>query len=259
MSAPPIAGLGLCLSSPHYSLLLRWHLGEPLARNVCAGRPCAACGAPIDVFGDHAVSCAKVGFGPRHHGIQSFLCRSLAQAHLPHDREVDVVGDGTRPADVLLKCWEPGGRDLAVDLTVTHLCPNSVGRPGPGTAGKLAKKAEEEKVKGSEAKCAAAGCGFSPLVMDTWGGIHGAGRALWTDIASRCAAHVAERAKARAVGVLRQGLGVTLARAVATQLEHLLEVGPASPAWWAEAGAPLVYAVDAAGNETTWGGIPHRD
>ena len=62
----------------------------------------------------------------------------------------------------------------------------------------------------------------------TWGGIHGAGRALWTDIASRCAAHVADKARARAVGVLRQGLGVTLARAVATQLEQLLEVGPAS-------------------------------
>ena len=118
--------------------------------------------------------------------------------------------------------------------------------------------AEEAKLKASAAKCAAAGCEFSPLVMDTWGGIHGGGRAVWADIAARCTGDLPAPARARALGVLRQGLGVTLARAVASQLEHLLEVGPAPPAWWAEAGTPLIYSVDAAGNDTTWAGLPYR-
>ena len=141
MSAPPSAGLGLCLPSTSYALLLRWHLGEPLVGGATSGRPCGACGSPVDVFGDHAVSCGKVGFGPRHRGTQDFLCRMLAQARLPHEREAHVNGDARRPADVLLRGWE-AGRDMAVDLTIVHLCPPSLGRVEAGTATRLAKHAE---------------------------------------------------------------------------------------------------------------------
>jgi len=31
----------------------------------------------VDVFGYHAVSCKKSGFGDRHLGTQTFFCRSL--------------------------------------------------------------------------------------------------------------------------------------------------------------------------------------
>jgi len=32
LSAPPVAGLGLCLAGANYSTLLKWHLGVPLLR-----------------------------------------------------------------------------------------------------------------------------------------------------------------------------------------------------------------------------------
>jgi len=73
LSAPPVAGLGLCLTGAHNSTLLKWHLGVPLLAADCAGRPCPLCGGPVDVFGDHAVSCKKSGFGDRHLGTQTFF------------------------------------------------------------------------------------------------------------------------------------------------------------------------------------------
>ena len=64
MSAPPAPGLGLAIPGERYGTLLRWHLGLPLLPADCAGRPCPVCAAPVDVFGDHAVCCVKLGFVP---------------------------------------------------------------------------------------------------------------------------------------------------------------------------------------------------
>jgi len=77
---PPVAGQGLCLAGTNYSTLLKWHLGVPLLPADCAGRPCPLCGGPVDIFGNHAVSCKKSGFGDRHLGTQSFLCQVLTPA-----------------------------------------------------------------------------------------------------------------------------------------------------------------------------------
>jgi len=132
LSAPLVAGQGLSLTGAHYSTLLKWHLGVPLLPADCAGRPCPLWGGPVDVFGDQAVSCKKSGFGDRHLGTQTFFCQVLTQSRVPHDREVDIAGNGRRPADILLKAWD-GRRDLAVDLTIVH--PNPItGRPLRGSA-----------------------------------------------------------------------------------------------------------------------------
>jgi len=74
---PPVAGHGLCLTGAHNYTLLQWHLGVPLLPGECAGRPCPLCGGPVDVFGDHAVSCKKSGFGHRHLGTQTFFRKVL--------------------------------------------------------------------------------------------------------------------------------------------------------------------------------------
>jgi len=65
------------------------------------------------------VSCKKSGFGDMHLGTQSFFCQVLTQAWIPHDRKVDIAGNGRHSADILLKAWD-GRRDLAVDLTIAH-------------------------------------------------------------------------------------------------------------------------------------------
>jgi len=49
----------------------------------CADRPCFLRGGPVDVFGDHSVSCKKSGFGDRHLGTQTFSARSLPSPEFP--------------------------------------------------------------------------------------------------------------------------------------------------------------------------------
>ena len=247
MSGPPVASLGLCLGGPQYSLLLRWHLGLPLLPKDCEGRPCGHCGTGVDVYGDHAVSCVKVGFGARHSGAQDFICRMLAQARLPHEREAHVGGGVRRPADILLRGWSDGG-DLAVDLTVVHVCAPSRVEFAAGAAKVAVAKAEGEKRKESAALCAAAGCAFTPFVMDAWGGVHGAGKALWKALSDRCTAGRQGTTKTTEVGRLRQGLAVAVVSAVAGQLDHLLSVTAEPPPWWDTRALPALL-VNELGNE----------
>jgi len=81
----------------------------------------------VKVYGDHAVSCKNSVFGDRHLGTQTFFCQVLTQSRVPHDREVDIAGNGRRPADILLKAWD-GRQDLAVDMKIVHQNPVA-GRP----------------------------------------------------------------------------------------------------------------------------------
>jgi len=50
LSAPPVAGRGLCLKGANYSILLKWHLGVAFLPVDFAGRPFPLCGGPVDVF-----------------------------------------------------------------------------------------------------------------------------------------------------------------------------------------------------------------
>jgi len=95
LSPPPqVAGQGLCITGAHYSTLLKWRLGVPAD---CMGRPCPLCGGPVDVPGDHAVSCKESGFGDRHLGTQTFFCQVLTQSRVSPHREVDITGKRTPP------------------------------------------------------------------------------------------------------------------------------------------------------------------
>jgi len=211
----------------------------------CAGRPCPLCGDPVDVFGDHAVSCKKSGLGDRHLGPQTFFCQVITQSRVPHDREVEIAGNGRRPADILWKAWD-GRRDLAVDLTIVH--PNPVaGRPLRGSAATFLKDKREQKCRERAESCGGMGVDFSPMVFDTCGGLHGAGKDLVKAVFARCTAPLLPGARSAAGGALRQGLSVQQGRSVARQLEALMMVATETPAWWAAALRPTP-AFTAAGN-----------
>ena len=217
MTAPPVSQSGLCMDPAHYRALLKWHLGVPLIRGEFGGLPCAACRRPVDVFGDHAVVCKRSGLWNRHLGVQTFLCQMLTEARVPHEREVAITpGSQDRPADILLHRWH-NGRDLAVDLTVVHSMPAGGGRE-PGAAGRVFAGVEARKNRRYAAACEAQRIDFKPLVLDTFGGIHGVGRDVWAALAGRCVAGCAHQQRSAELGRARQRLSVRLMESVAQQL-----------------------------------------
>jgi len=115
-----------------------------------------------------------------------------------------------------------------VDLTIVH--PNPVaGRPLRGSAATFLKDKGELKCRESAESCGRMGVDFSPMVFDTWGGLHGAGKEVVKAVFARCSALLGPgRAE---VGALRQGLSVQLGRSVARQLEALMMVSTETPAW----------------------------
>jgi len=149
----------------------------PLLPTDCAGRPGPLCGRPVDVFGDHAVSCKKSGFGDGHLGIQTSLCQVINPSRVPADREVDIVGNGRFPAYILLKAWD-GSRDLAVDLTIVQPDPIA-GRPLRGSAATFLKDNDEQEFREIADCCGRMDVEFSNMVFDSrWGGSTGQGRSL---------------------------------------------------------------------------------
>ena len=181
----------------------------------------------MDVFGDHSVMCRRSGLWNRHLGVQSFICQMLSEARVPHEREVAITpGSQERPADILLKRWH-NGRDLAVDLTIVHSMPASVGREA-GTAARVFSGVEAKKKRRYEAACEAQRIDFKPFVMDTFGGIHGAGRELWGALAGRCVAGRTPHTRGAELGKARQCLSVRLMESVAGQLCALAHVTVAS-------------------------------
>jgi len=124
--------------------------------------------------------------------------------------------------DVLLLAWD-GRRDLALHLTIVH--PNTAtGRASRGSAATFLREKGEQKNRESAASCGRMGVDVSPMVFDTWGGLHGAGKDVVKAILARCTASLLPGARPAAFGALGQGLSVQLGRSPARQLEALMMV-----------------------------------
>ena len=99
----------------------------------------------------------------------------------------------------------------------------------------------------SEGKCESVGIAFAPMIIDTWGGIHGAGKVLWAAVAAKCASRGGPRSQAARLGILRQGLAAAAVRGVVPQLQVLQAISADLPPWWADA-PPPPHVLDEAGN-----------
>jgi len=133
-----------------------------------------------------------------------------------------------------------------VDLTIVHPNPTT-GRPLRGSAATFLKDKGEQNNRESADSCGRMSVDFSPMVFDTWGGLHGAGRDVVKAVFARCTASLLPSASPAAVGALRQGLSVQLGRSVARQLETLMKVAMETPTWSAAA-LPAAPSFTAAGN-----------
>ena len=200
---------------------MRWHLGLPITPEE-DNFLCSGCRRTVDPFGDHLVSCTRNNFWPRHNAVQETLLSLATQAGVPHVREAPLekakrrnrLQQQLRPADVLLRHWA-GGKDSAVDCTVSH--PAQIAeQPLTGEkARSFLRRLEQDKLRKYEDICAIEGWDFIPFGMNTWGGIGPHGTSLLHRLTRKAtAAEAAAGERREADDNLRQNLSLAVMREV---------------------------------------------
>ena len=217
IGAVPNDNLGFRFGNAEHQLLLSFHLGLPILPDAAAGAPCDDCGQPLDVYGDHLVSCRLGGAWDRHNKVGSTIASIATSAGLNVQREVQIHGK-QRPADLLLTNFV-NGQDVAVDLTVIH----SVLPSRPWEPHKLAvDQAEATKTAKYQECCTTAGVHFFPLGMDAFGAFGTQGSDLLGKLFHKYAGRVAVGDEQRFPGQFQrecwQRVSVALRRGVAAQL-----------------------------------------
>jgi hypothetical protein len=145
LTVPPAPALGNACPPSQFRLLLRWFLGMPILEEELAGKPCPLCGDPVDIFGDHAVSCDKGNKYRRHFAIQDWLIH-LLQSHgiaCARERMIDPASR-LRPADIFIPNWSIEG-DMALDVTIRHPLPPSLFPATISSANDLLQRADTDK------------------------------------------------------------------------------------------------------------------
>lgn len=85
------------ISRDDYRLGLRWHLGLPILSQDLDGAKCPACGATVDVFGDHLMCCRKNNFYGRHFAVQEAFITMAQAGDQPYAREVSLNRHNSHP------------------------------------------------------------------------------------------------------------------------------------------------------------------
>ena len=118
MAATPNQQLHTAFTSAQYRLALKWWLGMPLVHGTNAVYP--GCQGAVDPHGDHLLLCPRINFTKRHAAVQEALAGILITAGQGFAQEVSLPNTtNLRPADILLRSFQ-AGKDVAVDLTVSH-------------------------------------------------------------------------------------------------------------------------------------------
>jgi hypothetical protein len=174
-----------------FRFLLRHRSGIPLGPE--GHRTCPCCKQPgvLDPMGDHLASCASSGLLRRHNHVAHALAQAARAAGLQVRLEPCALfdahrlgGSRERPADVLLEEWA-GHRSLCVDVTIVNpLCATYLAGSAAVNGSAATKKATQKRNKYGLA-CTEAGLDFTPLVVETLGGIEKSGVAFIRALASR--------------------------------------------------------------------------
>ena len=242
LNATPSSYHGTRFGHNDYRLALQWWLGLPILHTMDVGSTCVKCGACLDAWGDHAVTCRANGLTLRHTTIQDWLLSTARAAGIACTKEA-ALPDGTRPADALFHTWR-GGKPLAVDLTVVHPLRPSEPRPTPENMRGLLNREEQAKVTKYQATCDAVGWSFAPLVLHPWGGTTTKGAALLHHLC-RLYAEAAHEGMTKSERVERfwQSYTSCIMKSVANQLQGTTYTGPEGP------NLPQMIPLDGYGNE----------
>jgi hypothetical protein len=190
---------GVHIASHDALVALRRMFGLPIcdpATNISDPRSCLRCGAValssrgvadvaggrpragVDVFGEHALTCAVAGGGTqrRHNEVANAIreCVDAAGWRASTRGGPVFTSHGGRPADVWVASHPLHRGGQALDCTIV----TTSGRP-PGRAAAMAEDAKEKKYRAEVVRHD--GLGFAPLGFDLMGGV---GPAAWAEMQS---------------------------------------------------------------------------
>ena len=167
----PSPALGLHLRPLEFTAVAKYRLGMNIYSK--AGK-CPACPAMSDQLGDHAMCCGTGGERiSRHNGLRDAIHSTAVTAALGPSKEGRflIPGDDRRPADVMIPHWT-GGRDTALDVTVTNPLQSATVAHAATTPGFALQKIYNSKMSKAEADCRQQGIVFLPLDAESLGGWH---------------------------------------------------------------------------------------
>jgi hypothetical protein len=207
MAMPCRGPLDLTLSADQMQVALQHRLGLPLAE---AGDTCPDCGASLDLFGHHSLTCRYREYRvARHNRLRDGLFSLLAAAGMsPQKEQGSFEDDRSRPADILVPDWKLG-LSGAFDITVVSpLTSHYLSGAGGNDA---VSPAELKKHVENDPKCKELHWLCVPLAVDSYG--------QWGDEAHLAFGQIALRLSTRtkvtvssALSSLFNTLGVILAR-----------------------------------------------
>ena len=199
-----------------FRLLLRWWLCIPILPSRETLPRCPLCMGSIYPFGDHFVGYEQNGCTQRHNAFRDAFHAMCVRYGITVQKEAECVA-GRRPADILLVNWSRG-QQVAIEFVCSHPAGLAQHPLVADNAKRHCNLAEARKMQTDGPPCEAKGWGFSPFALSTWGGLGTLAKSVLFEVTKRATADLQGWPKTHALLEIREGLSVTLMRAIARQL-----------------------------------------
>ncbi|HYN44590.1 MAG TPA: reverse transcriptase domain-containing protein [Candidatus Limnocylindrales bacterium] len=184
--APPIAGLGLKLTSEEWSAAVAYKLGLNLNDSTfqCESH---SCNKMMDLQGWHSMRCGTEGERLRRHNkLKKFFFAQCRLANVaPIEEPPNLIRNcGLKPADWGIPDFRPG-KFMAFDIAVTDPTQDAFFKKAASEPGYTAKKyAEVKRSKYADALARDESVLFTPIIAETFGGWNKEAYDLFANLAS---------------------------------------------------------------------------
>ena len=225
LNCPPLPALGLHLRGSEFVVAVKFRLGMPVYDT--AGQ-CPACGRHSDILGDHGMVCGTGGERiSRHNALRDALHDTAAAAGLAPQKEGRALlpGNDRRPADIFLPHWA-GGRDAALDVTVTHPLQDATRSRAATEPGYAMTLAYNNKMRVTADLCDQQGIAFIPVVAESMGGWHKVALEQLRKLGSALARHTGQE-EGETIGHLLTRASVLLQKGLSSLLLNRIPSHPA--------------------------------
>jgi hypothetical protein len=218
--APPIASLGLKLTSDEWSAAVAYKLGLNFNSTTykCLSK---GCNQMMDRQALHALRCGTEGARlKRHNNIKKFLFLSCQRACLEPDEEPKrlIRNCGLKPADFGIPDYRPG-KYMAYDVAVTDPTQKAFVNYSSSISGYGAFTYAQKKVeKYSEALAQDDSVELTPLIAETYGGWNKEAHSFFSMLSSWLSPRVSYKSKDIILKDIYQRLSVILQRGNARML-----------------------------------------